>query len=371
MTSAGLDLLERLEEDPFAPWRGREGLPAVGAICPCVPPELIHAAGFAPVLVPPAVSSAPLADAHLPTACCALARGALEVALRGDSSFLQGMVLHRTCDAMTFLGDLWPHAVGRGFAVVLNLPRQPEEPRAVGYLVGELQRAFGELRQSSGAEGPPQWERTFSLLDRRRVLLADLYRPGRTLSGTLRLRIVQAALLLPPEEGVAWLESIQGELAEREDEGLARRPRLLLYGPTLTDLSLAQRVEDVGAWVVGDDLCNGWRTAHPRLQWSGQVEPLKALARWVVEWPGCPAQHRPSRPRPERLLRRVEEVGAEGVIFVLARFCDPYAFDYPALAAALAARGIPHLLLESELTTPAGQVLTRVQAFLETLEAVP
>ncbi|MGC8838082.1 MAG: 2-hydroxyacyl-CoA dehydratase, partial [Anaerolineae bacterium] len=120
MLHGGLDLLERLEEDPFAPWRGREGAPpAVGTICPCVPAELIHGAGFAPVLVPPRVSSAPLADAHLPAACCALARGALEVALRGDLGFLQGMVLHRTCDAMTFLGDLWPHAVGRGFADVL------------------------------------------------------------------------------------------------------------------------------------------------------------------------------------------------------------------------------------------------------------
>lgn len=372
MEPRGLDLLERLEEDPFAWWHGREGTrPAAGSICPCAPPELLHAAGFAPLLVPVTASSAPLADAHLPTACCALARGALEVALRGDLSFLQGMVLHRTCDAMTFLGDLWPHAVGQGFAVTLNLPRLPEGPHAQAYLQAELQRAFAALRRVSGSAEPPAWGESFALLDRRRALLADLYRPGRPLSGMLRLRIVRAAHLLPPDQAVAWLESIQGALAAREDGALARRPRVLLYGPTMTDLSLARWIEDAGAWVAGDDLCNGWRTTQPRMRWTEAEDPFHVLARWVMEWPGCPAQHRPAQPRAQRLLRRVEAVGAEGVIFVLARFCDPYAFDYPALAAALDARGIPHLLLESELTTPAGQVLTRVQAFLETLEVVP
>lgn len=366
----GLDLLEGLEKDPFVLWREGEGAQgAVGALCPCVPAELIHAAGFAPILVPAAVSGAPLADAHLPTACCALARGALEVALRGDLSFLRGVILHRTCDAMTFLGDLWPHAVRQGFAVVLNLPRQPEEPSAAAYLQKELERAFGELRRASGAADPPPWEGTFSLLDRRRTLLADLYRPGRPLSGALRLRIMRAAHLLPPEEGVTWLETILQDLARQEDKTLARRPRILLYGPTMTDLGLAQCVEDAGAWIAGDDLCNGWRTTRPSVRGAEGESPFWVLARWVVDWPGCPAQHRPARPRAERLLRRVEEVGAEGVIFVLARFCDPYAFDYPALTRALAVRGIPHLLLESELTTPAGQVRTRVQAFVETLEA--
>jgi len=367
-----LSLCERLAQEPFAAWRGVDAArQAVGVLCPCVPAELIHAAGFDPITIPPAASSAPQAEAHLPAACCGLARSTLEVALQGDLDFLGGMVLHRTCDTMAFLGDIWPHAVEGGFVATLNLPRAPEGSDAGQYLLAELGRLLDELVAAAGGvpPTPARWAEGFRLFDRRRGLLTELYRAGRPLSGWLRLQVVRTAFLLSPAEAVDWLEAIQGELAEEEGRALLGRRRVLLYGPNLADMALVKWVEDAGCWVVGDDLCSGWRTCQPLASPEPGEAPLNALVRWTRGWEGCPAQHRPSVARAARLLQRVEATSAEGVIFVLARFCDPYAFDYPVLAAALAARGIPHLLLESELTTPAGQVMTRVQAFLETLDS--
>jgi benzoyl-CoA reductase/2-hydroxyglutaryl-CoA dehydratase subunit BcrC/BadD/HgdB len=53
---------------------------------------------------------------------------------------------------------------------------------------------------------------------------------------------------------------------------------------------------------------------------------------------------------------------------MLLKFCDPHAFDYPYLVAALDKAGISHLLIEVEDQPLAqGQLKTRLEAFLETL----
>ena len=69
----------------------------------------------------------------------------------------------------------------------------------------------------------------------------------------------------------------------------------------------------------------------------------------------------------EHLLGLVRQRGARGVIFFLKKFCEPHAWDYPPLAAALKKAGIPHLLVETEATVGAGIVRTRIEAFLEML----
>jgi benzoyl-CoA reductase subunit C len=81
----------------------------------------------------------------------------------------------------------------------------------------------------------------------------------------------------------------------------------------------------------------------------------------------CPAKHDAARPHAQRVLDQVRSSKAQGVIFVLPKFCDPHAFDYVPLAKALADAGVPHLLIETDLTMPASQLRTRIQAFIELL----
>jgi benzoyl-CoA reductase/2-hydroxyglutaryl-CoA dehydratase subunit BcrC/BadD/HgdB len=59
---------------------------------------------------------------------------------------------------------------------------------------------------------------------------------------------------------------------------------------------------------------------------------------------------------------------AQGVVFILLKFCDPHAFDYPYLKGKLDERKISSLLLEIEPGgVPHGAVETRLEAFMETL----
>ncbi len=50
------------------------------------------------------------------------------------------------------------------------------------------------------------------------------------------------------------------------------------------------------------------------------------------------------------------------------KFCNPHGMDIPAIKKNLEKNGIPTLFLEFDITVPAGQFKTRVEAFLETFQ---
>ena len=126
-------------------------------------------------------------------------------------------------------------------------------------------------------------------------------------------------------------------------------------------------MDSSGAWIVGDDLCTGWR--HFSEDVSPDGDPIEALADRLFRKVPCPCKHNPEKDRGEDLLRRVSDSGAHGVVFVLLKFCDPHAFDYPYLKESLEKQKIPTLLLEIDPGGIApGALETRIRAFVERLE---
>ncbi|MBC8248998.1 MAG: 2-hydroxyacyl-CoA dehydratase, partial [Anaerolineales bacterium] len=96
------------QEALYTNWPDRyPGHRAMGYFCTYVPEEIIHAAGFAPLRILSGREIPSRADAHLQSYTCALCRSALDQALRGNLSFLQGVVFPHTCDTIQALADIW------------------------------------------------------------------------------------------------------------------------------------------------------------------------------------------------------------------------------------------------------------------------
>jgi benzoyl-CoA reductase/2-hydroxyglutaryl-CoA dehydratase subunit BcrC/BadD/HgdB len=82
----------------------------------------------------------------------------------------------------------------------------------------------------------------------------------------------------------------------------------------------------------------------------------------------CPAKHAGIHNRGQYLLDKVKAYNADGVVFLLLKFCDPHGFDYPYMKAMLDKENIPSLLFEIEdQISSEGQLRTRCEAFLEML----
>ncbi len=356
-------------ETPYRSWAERyPDYQAMGYICTYAPEEMIHAAGFTPVRIRTGPELSTQAEAHLQSFTCALCRSALHQALRGDLAFLSGLVFPHTCDTLQVLADVWWNNFPDLFVDTVGQPLSLDSPSVRPYLVAELQRFRQGLAGFSGqALSDDSLRASIQLHNETRRLLSQLDSQRSHLTARGFYAAVEASMIMPREQ----FNPLAAELVERvsEEAPLSKSPRLILVGPVLDDPTVLDIIDDLGACVVGDDLCTGSRYFNQPAIETEEADPIEALAdRYLKRWP-CPTKHSLRCQRGAYLLELVEERKANGLVFTLQKFCDPHAFDYAIVKETLDAAGVPHLLLELEQTPAVGQLRTRLEAFLEMLIA--
>jgi benzoyl-CoA reductase subunit C len=143
----------------------------------------------------------------------------------------------------------------------------------------------------------------------------------------------------------------------------------MVTGSVLTNNEFIASIEQEGGLVVTDELCTSTRYWGDLVQPDNFATPQEALAhRYLNNFP-C-ARMFPSDERFDRIIDYVKDFHVDGVISQIIRYCVPYAHDLPLLTKRLEAIGVPTLGLDIEYgTSGSGQIATRVQAFLEMIEA--
>lgn len=350
-----------------------QGRRIVGWVCTYVPEELLHAASLLPARVVGAGRETPQADAHLYTNLCTFARSALEEGFGGHYDYLDGLVTCNTCDSIRRLYDAWSIYLPTPFTHLLSLPHKFTES-AVLYFRQQLAGLKGAMEEQFGVEiSEEALRRSIALYNRTRSLLRQIYDLRRAdappLTGAEALEVVLAGMVLPKEEYNAMLEELLRELSARPPAHHDSKARLLVTGSELDSREYLELIEGVGGLVVSDDLCTGSRYFWDPVDEEG--DPLTALAhRYLLRAP-C-ARMRPSTRRIEHLKALAERYRAEGIILEGLKFCDLYGGDYLLVKRGLEGTGLPLLRLEREYVRGggAGQVKTRVQAFLEQLTLI-
>ncbi len=335
----------------------------LGFLTAYVPEELFHAAGFTPVFIFHTSDAHGFARAHLPGFTCWVAGSALDQALAGELDGLAGMALAQTCDTMQGLTDLWRRSVPHIPLFHFGMPLRLDGPSARAYLLAELQSLRERVTGRPISDGALR--ESIALYNRTRALVRHLY--ARAARGDIAppdlYALVRAAFQMPKETYNQEIGSRMQELSPLPP--CAPAPLLLLVGPTLADTVLFDVIAQADARVVGDLLDLGER--YFAVDAAEDGDPLAALADRLLALVPTPTKYHPQRTRAAYLLSLVQERGADGVIFARQKFCEPHGFDYVQLAHALDRAGVPHLLVELEQSSQAGQLRTRVEAFVEML----
>ena len=378
------------------------GRKVVGTFCSYAPEEIILAAGAHPYRLFGSGEKIRLAEAHLQSYCCSLVRGALEDALGGRLSFLDGVVFPHTCDSIQRLSDIWRLNIPFGFHLDLVLPVKLDTEGARRYMVDVLKRFREELGEKLGAPiSDDDLRGAIRICNRIRSALTriDRLRGARPeiIPGSDFYALKRAAMILERGRTADLFEGVAAELEKKakapetgerkaveeaaELEGKAKASegtghavvsvpqpkRIILSGGVCNHPDIHTVIEEAGGAVVGDDLCTGAR------YYSGLVDesaaPIEAIAERMLTRVVCPAKHRGLTDRADHLVRLAREKKAQGVVFFLLKFCDPHAFDVPYLKEALDREGISSMVLEVEDRLPAeGQLRTRFETFVEMIQ---
>jgi len=345
-----------------------------GWLCTYVPEEIIHAAGAMPVRIVGYTHEAELNDgnAYLYINNCSFSRSCLQVALEGQYDFLDGVVGGSTCDGARRLFDLWRQYIGTPFYHVLTVPRKFTD-RAHSLYLEEILQFKRHLEEFLGKTINDDALRQSALLfNESRTLLKRLYELRKLdkppITGAETMEVLNAACRMPKEIFNQWVSDLLDEL-QASERAYTGRARLMIVGSTLTNPEFIKSIEDQGALVVTDELCTSTRYWGDMVNLDGSKPVLAAIAhRYLNNFP-C-ARMFPSDERFNRILKLTREYRVDGVISQTIRYCVPYAHDLPLLTDKLNEQGTPTMALDVEYgTSGSGQVATRVQAFLEMIEA--
>ncbi len=375
-TDSGLDALAALQEvadDPdsyVVRWKERTGGRAIGVFPMSFPAEIAQAAGALPVVIQENREPDSLGRNLLAEFYCGYTRNLADQAAKGMLDIYDGFFQADHCIQLLGAVDVVRSEVN---APVFfgQLPTSMTDSWAGDRALATMRSFVEEMEHFAGAPvTDAALADAIAVSNENRRLLREVYASRRAGNAALSSPEVQAlvksSMVMDKREHTALLREVVAGLAAapRDD-----RVRLHLSG----HLSHAPRpellaaIEECGAIVVDDDLFTGGRYISTDVPEDG--DPVEALAEWYLRRDAvapCPTLVKHETDWENLLVDAVETSGAEGVIVLMVRFCEPHMLYYPELRKRLNERDIPHLLIETEHEgLPVETVQTRVEALLE------
>jgi len=351
----------------------KQGKKIFGWLCTYVPEEIIHAAGVLPLRITGYGQELELEDgnAYMYINNCSFSRSCLQMGLRNEYDYLDGIVAGSTCDGARRLFDVWSHYIETPFHHILTVPRKYTE-RAHKLYYEEVLQFKKLLEEPLGTTITDEsLLNSVHLYNESRELLKKLYEMRKLdnppITGAETMEVLNASIHMPKELFNTYLKQLIDEL---NTSGIkhSSRARLMVTGSVMNNPEFIKSMEDLGALVVTDELCTSTR------YWSDPVvlddRPLlEAISRRYLNNFPC-ARMVPSDGRFDRIIQLAKDYKVDGVVSQIIRYCVPYAHDLPLITSRLKKIGVPTLSLDVEYgTSGSGQIRTRVQAFLEMLEA--
>jgi benzoyl-CoA reductase subunit C len=364
----------RVADNPLAwlkQWKETHASIVIGCLPMYAPEELIAAAGAVAIALPGTDKPIILGNAYLHTNLCHPMRGNFELALGGELSFIDGLVFSDICDQTKRIGNLWEIYHRPSFSFHLRLPKRLDTKEAKDFYRYELRRLRVSLEKFVGHKiSDADLKRSIAVYNHSRELLSRLYELRRKSPTSFHAKevdaIVTAAMVMPKEEFgqslALYLDNKQITLAPR-----SQNARVLVCGNPCEDMEpkLLDMIADVGGVIVDDYVYSGsMYLSQPVLE---QGDPIDALVQAYFDSHPCPTKHTPNENWGDYVVDMAKRARVDGVIVLLPKYCEIYAFDYPDTREKLFNAGIPHIMLEVDHSGADARLRTRLEAFMETL----
>lgn len=362
--------------DPVAyakDWQQRTGGKIIGILPMNFPPELVRAAGALPVILQEDERPITYGRRLIHEFYCGYTRSLVDQAITGALAHYDAVYLVDHCVALLGAADAIRNELPDLPVHLAQFPASMDESASAP----QVRQRMNELCESLGAlcglsirdEALQQAIGAYNHNRRMLRQIFDLRKEGRlNLSGRQIRALVQSSMVMDIGEHNRRMEALI-PLLTTGSEARADVVRLHLSGHLChaPRAELLDMIESCGAVIADDDLYTGKR--HIATDVPVSANPLDALTEWYfarnTNTP-CPTRAQMSVDWESSLTEAISRSRAQGVITLLAKFCEPHMLYYPELRKELSRRAIPHLLVETEHEGLALESLrTRIEALIE------
>ena len=357
-------------------WKTRNpGGKAIGCFPVYTPIELIHAAGKLPVGVIGGGNQIEIAhaDSRFQSFICSIVKSTLELGLTSRLDLLDGMVFNSICDPARNLASVVKRNLPNLRVEYIHFPQNLDSPLGAAYLAQEYKRVKTTFEEIAGrAIDDQDLIRSIRIYNITRGMVRSLYgirraRP-QALSAAESYALVRVGTRIPPEEHRRILEDALGAVKRREARP-RDRIRVVVEGSFCEQppVDLIAAIEEAGCYILDDDFLLGWRWFTDDVPVDGN--PIRALAQSYVDRSVFSSvKHDTRESKATHLIQKVRESGADAVMILAPKFCEPALFDYALYRGALEEAGIPHLFLEyEEKMWIYDSLQTQVETFVESM----
>jgi benzoyl-CoA reductase/2-hydroxyglutaryl-CoA dehydratase subunit BcrC/BadD/HgdB len=329
------------------------------------PREILWAMDVLPVEIwDPPLEIGP-SNAHLQPYICSVVKLGLELILRDEADILDGLIFPHTCDSIQNLSSLVNDCLKlHKPCYFFYHPKAPYRDSSRRFYMkqlrefaSQLEGQFGALDYSHLRQCVEQGHKVASVI---RELYALRAKGLLDASNFEFYQVIRQGEFLHPDDFIPLLNAFLG--ASRGQR--ASETSVILSGVLPNPPEILGLLDELKIRVGDDDLLGcGRRLLVPPSQIR---DPFESLAERYFRMPPCTTRNSPIIERLENILTKIEDSNARGAIFCMVKFCEPELFDIPHLIEGLKKKGLPSLVVDSELNQGlSGQLATRIEAFVE------
>ena len=360
-----------------------EGQICLGYTCFHIPEVLLNVDNcFSTRLRAPNTGSIDIATYYMSNYTCEYARALLERAIEGGYQFLDALIGVDACSmmnrSMEHFEILHVNDKPNFFVTHTDMPFKITDYTIEGYrrqmrvrVLDRLTEVFGvDTSDDALRKAVAEHNEMCSIITE----IGEMRKADNPVITGYEFHVINlVSYVCPTSLILPYLRETLEELKTREpDVKSPFRARVAIVGSEIDDPNLTKLIESVGALVVSDRFCFGSKPGREVIELNDEEDVLTQICRHYMEVSECARYISDEKvlQRRETSDRLAKEFKAEGIIYEQMKYCDYWGFERALVSHIMHDEyGWPVLSIDRLYNNGnSGQLRTRVQAFVESLE---
>ena len=334
------------------------------------PEEIIHSMGYIPMGAWGADIRINDSKQYFPAFICSIMQTILELGMKGAYKGASAIVIPSLCDSLKCLGQNWKCAVKDIPFIPMTYPQNRKPTYGCEFTKAGYNRVINDIE----ALGQAKFDES-KLLESIKIYnehneamrsFAKTAAKSVLVTPQVRSDVFKSAYFMEKSEHTALVNELISEL-EKDLGDVSKSVKIMTVGILADSPALLQIFSDLSLKIVADDIA----AESCQYRVDAPVDSSLAIDAMVTKFRNTDStsvMYDPAKKRCAEIAKRAKEAGADGLVYVLTKFCDPDEFDYPMIKKACDEADIPCILIEVDRQMEnMEQARTMLQTFTENI----